>query len=98
MHRRSTVCLLLATALGLAACGSSSDESAPSSATRSTGASTTTTTTATAAPVIDVGDHGDYHPAIDPANFVAVIDNSYFPLPVGARWVYRGEEDGEVQV
>jgi hypothetical protein len=94
MLRRSTLFLLFA-ALGLAACGSSSNESSPSSAARST---STTTSGATATPVIDTGDHGDYHPAVDPANFVAQIDNPYFPLPVGARFVYRGEEDGEVQV
>jgi hypothetical protein len=94
------VCLLLATMLGLAACGSSSNDSSSTSAPTASAATTTTTTTTTGsnAPVIDPGDNGDYHPSIDPANFVATIDNPYFPLPVGARWVYRGEEDGEVQV
>lgn len=27
--------------------------------------------------------------------FSLVIDNRYFPLPVGQRWVYQGEEEGE---
>jgi hypothetical protein len=31
-----------------------------------------------------------YAPTIDPAGFVAVVDNPYFPLPVGMRWTYRG--------
>jgi hypothetical protein len=32
-----------------------------------------------------------YHPAIDPANFVATIDNPYFPLRPGTRFVYEGQ-------
>ncbi len=36
------------------------------------------------APVIDPGDGGRYAPEIDPANFVDVVDNPYFPLPAGA--------------
>lgn len=33
----------------------------------------------------------DYTVDIDPANFVAVIDNPYFPRIPGMRWVYEGE-------
>jgi hypothetical protein len=50
-----------------------------------------------ASPVIDTGDRGKYHVTIDPAHFVAVVDNPYLPLPPGARWVYDGEVDGERQ-
>ena len=32
--------------------------------------------------------------SIDPANFVAVVDNPWFPLPAGGKWTYRGEKDG----
>jgi hypothetical protein len=32
-----------------------------------------------------------YAPAIDPANFVASVDNPYFPLVPGTRWVMEGE-------
>ncbi|HYR95705.1 MAG TPA: hypothetical protein VEM57_03170 [Candidatus Binatus sp.] len=32
-----------------------------------------------------------YHAAIDPANFVAAIDNPYFPLKPGTRFVYEGQ-------
>ena len=32
--------------------------------------------------------------AIDPADFVATVDNPWFPLPPGGRWTYRGEKDG----
>jgi hypothetical protein len=37
-------------------------------------------------------------PSLDPAEFVAVIDNPYMPMPVGAHWRYEGESDGEVEV
>ena len=39
-----------------------------------------------------------YRPAIDPAAFTATVDNPYFPLPAGARWVMQGsgESAGEV--
>jgi hypothetical protein len=36
-----------------------------------------------------------YAPEVDPADFVDTVDNPYFPLPPGARWVYEGESDGE---
>ena len=32
-----------------------------------------------------------YHPAIAPANFVATIDNPYFPLKPGTRFIYEGQ-------
>ena len=38
-----------------------------------------------------------YTPVLDPANFVSVIDNPYFPLPVGRTLVYRGVKDGQTQ-
>jgi len=52
---------------------------------------------ADAAPVIDPGDGGHYDPDIDPADFVKVIDNPYLPYRRGARWVYEGESDGELE-
>jgi hypothetical protein len=33
--------------------------------------------------------------AINPAEFTDRIDNPWYPLPPGARWVYAGYEDGE---
>jgi hypothetical protein len=40
-----------------------------------------------------------YEPQVpDPSRFVDVIDNPYFPLPVGRTFVYRGVSDGERQV
>jgi hypothetical protein len=38
-----------------------------------------------------------YAPVLDPANFVAVIDNPYFPLPVGRKLLYTGVKDGQTQ-
>ncbi len=36
-----------------------------------------------------------YTPNIDPADFTTVVDNPYFPLVPGTKWVYEGEtEDG----
>ncbi|MDQ3939987.1 MAG: hypothetical protein M3238_01410 [Actinomycetota bacterium] len=36
-----------------------------------------------------------YEPAIDPADFVDVIDNLYLPLEPGTTFVYEGISDGE---
>jgi hypothetical protein len=44
------------------------------------------------------GASSDVVPVLDPANFVAVIDNPYFPLPVGRTLVYEGIKDGQTQV
>lgn len=56
-------------------------------------------TTTADAPVIDPGDGGDYNPELDPADFVDVVDNPFFPLNPGARWVYEGpaDEPGKVE-
>jgi hypothetical protein len=36
-----------------------------------------------------------YSPTIDPADFVDVVDNPYYPLAVGSEWTYEGQtEDG----
>lgn len=68
------------------ACGSSG------TGTPTTGQDASATTTTTPA-VIDPGDGGDYEITLDPADFVATIDNPYLPYPAGAHWVYEG--DGE---
>jgi hypothetical protein len=39
-----------------------------------------------------------YEPVLDPANFVTVIDNPYYPLPVGRVLVYKGVKDGHKQI
>ena len=40
---------------------------------------------------------GTSSPVFDPNNFVAVIDNPYYPLPVGRTLVYSGVKDGQTQ-
>jgi len=47
--------------------------------------------------VIDPGDGGDYSVTLDPADFVAVIDNPWWPMAPGSRWVYEAREGGEVE-
>jgi hypothetical protein len=66
-------------------------------ATLALGSSAIAKATGTTEPVIDPGDGGDYAPSIDPANFVDVVDNPYFPLLPGTRWVYEGTSDGEAE-
>src|SRR5260221_11284984 len=40
---------------------------------------------------------GSTGPTFDPNNFVAVIDNPFYPLPVGRKLVYSGIKDGQTQ-
>ena len=71
-------------ALLVAGCGSSSNQ----------GSSTTTGSVTTAASAPSASElapvHGTYSPTIDPANFVATIDNRYFPLIPGTAFHYKG--------
>ena len=41
---------------------------------------------------------GSSNVVLDPGNFVSVIDNPYFPLPVGRTLVYAGTKDGQTQI
>lgn len=45
-----------------------------------------------------VGSGHPYAPEIDPASFVAAVDNPYYPLVPGSRWVYEGSGDAEGEV
>jgi hypothetical protein len=66
--------------VGLAACG---------------GAETTTVTTGTdPAAVSERLPQGSEPAGLDPAEFTTEIDNEYWPMAVGSRWVYR-ETDSE---
>ena len=51
-------------------------------------------------PVIDPGDGGNYSVRLDPADFVATIDNPWLPFTPGSRWAYHagGGERNEVVV
>ena len=39
-----------------------------------------------------------YEPVLRASDFVSVINNRYFPLPVGRVWVYTGVKDGQTQI
>ena len=45
------------------------------------------------APLAGAGAKSPYDPNIDPTKFVGTIDNPYFPLVPGTRWVYEGDTD-----
>jgi len=89
--------------LVLTACstaGPSGTSSATTSAqTPSASASASTSAAATPFPAA-YQKGGAYAPNIDPANFVEAVDNPYFPLVPGTRWVLhaRGESAGEVTI
>lgn len=92
-HRRAPLAAALSLALtggALAACGNDDPQSTAPATSAAKGAPTV-------GGVIDPGDGGVYRPVVDPANFVEAIDNPYFPLTVGSRWVYEGDDDGEVE-
>jgi hypothetical protein len=42
--------------------------------------------------------HRKYEPVLNPKDFVRVVDNPYYPLPVGRTLVYRGIKDGKSQI
>jgi hypothetical protein len=71
----------------LAGCGSSGESSSSTSA----ASASSTTTAASGPPASSLAPiHGTYAPKIDPANFVSVIDNRYFPLKPGTGFHYTG--------
>jgi hypothetical protein len=87
----AAVALVLAAAV--VGCGSSSGGSTSStSASTSAGGTTTSTspagTSASASTLASI--HGKYSPSINPANFVSVIDNRYWPLKPGTGYHYKG--------
>jgi hypothetical protein len=86
--------ILAITTLGFTACGDDGGSSASGASDQTQPPSSESTAPATDEPVIDPGDGGDYHPEIDPANFVDVVDNPYFPLPSGATWHYTEIDEG----
>ena len=104
MHRfRTWLIVAMATsllvALGATACGDdTSTADPPPTSEPSVSAPPPTESTTTVEPVIDPGDGGDYAPELDPADFVATIDNPYLPLVPGSRWTYEETNgDGETE-
>ena len=76
-------CALLA-----AGCGSDGD----GDSTQSTTGTTATTQTTAANGAADLP-QGDEPVELDPADFTTKIDNPYWPMPRGARWVYTSEQE-----
>jgi hypothetical protein len=80
---RMLTAVAAALALALAGCGSSDDEKSSTSA----GTQTTSGEKGRALPV------AKERVALDPAEFTTRIDNPYWPMPVGRRWVSRSSEE-----
>jgi hypothetical protein len=88
---KQAAAVVVAGLLTAAACGDDNKDTASDTT------ETTTTTEATAEPVIAIDDGGNYAPELDPADFVATIDNPYMPWKPGMRWVYDGTDDDETE-
>jgi hypothetical protein len=74
-----------------AGCGSGGGSSTSVSSVPTSSAASSTGAAASLAPTT-----GTYSPKINPADFVATIDNRYFPLKPGTAWRYQGvQEDGK---
>jgi hypothetical protein len=82
------------TALIAGGCGSSSDSTSTTPPTTAGTASKTSAQSESAASLAPV--HGAYNPSIDPADFVATVDNRYLPFTPGTALHYEGvAEDGK---
>jgi hypothetical protein len=86
MHRPLLTLLLVASSVTL---GCDQRPTQPSEV--AAGKSATTALTPAAAPVAEF----TYARRFDPDNFVRKVDNRFFPLVPGTRYVVVGEEDGE---
>jgi hypothetical protein len=84
---RATMSLVIAALAAVIAsgCGSSGGQSSLST-------SASVPSASTLAPI-----HGKYSPNIDPANFVATVDNRYWPLIPGTAFHYEGVKEGAFQ-
>jgi hypothetical protein len=86
--RRTMPFLAIALACSLslvAGCGSDGDDK---------GSSTTTTTGSKTTSAVSAGLPQDGEPVkLDPADFTTKIDNPYWPMPKGARWVYLSDKE-----
>jgi hypothetical protein len=82
---RRTIGMLALVVLVAAACGTDEEPGGPTSS----GSPSAIHNPAEVVP------GSSYHPDIDPAGFVAVIDNPYLPLKPGTAMIYKGRSDGE---
>lgn len=82
---RRTLIILIGAALAIGGLAACGDDDSGGAANDTAGAGGTTTTT--------------YDPGITPADFTDPVENEYFPLTPGSRWLYEGQsEDGLEQV
>jgi hypothetical protein len=96
---RTTMLSLIAVAALVSACDASRSTAAPASASppasEATSASPSAVSTADAAsPSVVPPPQGSEQVDLEPADFVATIDNPFWPMAVGNTWVYR-ETDAE---
>jgi hypothetical protein len=82
---RGSAAAALAAAAAVIAAGCGSSGGGASSATAGAGSAAASPAASDLAPI-----HGKYSPTIDPKDFVATIDNPYWPLKPGTGWHYRG--------
>jgi hypothetical protein len=85
---RSLLLICACCALLAAGCGSDGDGDTTQSTTSTTG--TTETSTANTSASLP---QGDEPVELDPADFTTKIDNPYWPMPRGARWVYTSKQE-----
>lgn len=90
----SLAAALAVTVALLVACSPAAQTSAPLSPAVSAGASVAESSPSTGSPVRVDKSLPPYAPVIDPANFVAEVTNTYFPLKPGTTLVVDGTRDG----
>src|SRR6476660_5079287 len=83
--KRAAASTLALALLALAATGCGSSGGGSSSSTSAASTSAASTSPSQLAPI-----HGTYSPSIKPSNFVATIDNRYFPLKPGTGLQFKG--------
>ncbi len=86
--RKTSLATISTVAVGLLALLSSCSSSSGPKTSPSSAAPSSSATPASAPSLAPV--HGTYAPTIDPANFVATVDNPYWPLKPGTTFHYEG--------
>jgi hypothetical protein len=91
MLRTTVAAALIASVVVLAACTAASSSPGTASASASPGSSSSSQPNASATPLPAALQSGEpYAVTIDPGDFVASVDNPYFPLVPGTRWKMEG--------